>query len=414
MTGESISPGRLPAAFARTAGSLHLAVPRGRGWAGLGEAGLYLLAIADLVASVDWDRHLAVAVSVLAVAVLPLRRRFPVLTQYLGLANVAFGYALVAQLITTFGVARRTTNRLLLIATLGVVAVAQALGMFFGPQANSPGDYSAQRVIFAALIVGAPASTGLLLSAYQRLAEQLAELDLRRQREAELLTRTVLAQERGRLAREMHDVVSHQVGLIAVQAGALRVTATEPAVRESADTIRQLAARTLQELRQTVFALRGAAGAELLPQPGLRDLARLVEDSKTGAVLTRLDDPRERWTDLAERTAYRTVQEGLTNARKHAAGAAVDVTLESLNGILQITVRNGPPPHSATGNVSLPGGGQGLIGLRERAELLGGTLDYGRTRDGGFELTMRLPHKNRQRGGGPAEFDGASAGGAAG
>ena len=257
-----------------------------------------------------------------------------------------------------------------------------------------PGDYSAQRILFAILIVSAPASTGLLLSAYQRLAEQLAELDRRQQRENDLLARTVLAQERGRLAREMHDVVSHQMSLIAVQTGALRMTAADPAVREAADTIRKLAVRTLHELRQTVSALRDAADAELVPQPRLRDLPRLIADSQTGAVLNRRDDESAQWTELTELTAYRTVQEGLTNARKHAEGAAISVDVESGQGILQITVRNGPTARPPLAGVTLPGGRHGLIGLRERAELLGGTLSYGPTPDGGFELAIRLPSQS--------------------
>ncbi len=368
----------------------------GRRQVALVEISLYGLAIADLIASADWDRTAAVAVSVVAVITLPLRHKHPVLTQLLGLANVALGYALVAQLITTFSLARRTTKRFVFIVTLGVVAVAQALGMFVGPQANSPGDYSAQRILFAILIVSAPASTGLLLSAYQRLAEQLTELDRRQQRENDLLARTVLAQERGRLAREMHDVVSHQMSLIAVQTGALRMTATDPAVRDAADTIRKLAVRTLQELRQTVTALRDAADAELVPQPRLRDLPRLIAESQTGAVLNRRDDGHTHWTELTELTAYRTVQEGLTNVRKYAAGAPVSVDVDSNQGILQITVRNGPIAEQPLADVTLPGGGNGLIGLRERAELLGGTLTYGPTAERGFELTIRLPSESRR------------------
>jgi signal transduction histidine kinase len=361
------------------------------------EAGLYVLVVADLLASIDWRRPGPVLATALAVAALPIRRRSPVFAQLLGLANVAIGYALVAQLVTTYNLARRTTRWRVLIGVVAVVALAQTLGMFFGPQASSPGDYSAQRLVFAVLIVGAPVSTGLLRSAYQRLADQLAELDVRRARENDLLTRTVIARERGRLAREMHDVVSHQVSLIAVQTGAMRMTATDPRTRDSADAIRQLAVRTLQELRQTVSVLREGAEAGLVPQPRLGDLARLVADSQTGAVLNRRDDPREHWTDVTERTAYRAVQEGLTNASKHASGAPIAIDVDSADSTLQVTVRNGAPPRTGGDAAHLPGGGYGLIGLRERAELLGGTFTFGPTADGGFLLTMRLPKKAGRR-----------------
>jgi len=354
------------------------------------------LSVADLYLSSVAIRSLPFVLSVLAIVALVLRRRHPIAALTVGLPNVVWGYALLAQLVATFTVAHRVSDRRRVVGMIGLVAVAQVVGMFVLPD-NAPTEYGAQRLVFAVLIVGGPATLGLLLRAYQQLSQQLAELTARRERERDLVTRTVLAQERTRLAREMHDVVSHQVSLIAVQAGALRMTAADQATRATASTLRTLAAKTLTELREMVAVLRDAdhPTSEIAPQPRMSDLPRLVRDSGTGAVLLAdsvldLDLP-----EPTERAVYRTVQEALTNVRKHATGAAVTVELDGDAEGLRIHVRNGPPP-AATGPLlvradSLPGGGHGLIGLRERAELLGGGITHRHTSDGGFELIAKLP-----------------------
>jgi signal transduction histidine kinase len=203
----------------------------------------------------------------------------------------------------------------------------------------------------------------------------------------------VLAQERARLAREMHDVVSHQVSLIAVQAGALRITTHDAAVRETADAIRNLSVQTLDELRQMVAVLRADGGhvPELAPQPRLSDIDRLVHGSGQ-AVRVVLDGVGDRsWPDPIERAAYRTVQEALTNISKHAPGAAATVQIAPWGSGLSVAVRNGPS-RDAPSATDLPGGGHGLIGLRERAELLGGGVSAAATPDGGFLVEALLPN----------------------
>src|SRR5512143_356956 len=181
----------------------------------------------------------------------------------------------------------------------------------------------------------------------------------------------------------MHDVVSHWVSLIALQAGALRVTTRDGAARESASTIRELSVRTLEELRHMVGVLRvnGGPALELVPQPGLADITALVEGSGQDASVDLDGAATGRWPDVVERAAYRTVQEALTNITKHAPGARVTVHVAPWEQGLRVSVRNGPPSGQPTG---LPGGRHGLTGLRERAELLGGTLRAGPTSDGGY------------------------------
>jgi signal transduction histidine kinase len=357
-----------------------------------GETLIIALAAADLAASTP--AHVApIVVSALAVAALALRRRWPLATMLLGIPNIIWGYALVAQLVAIFTLAHRVRDRRLVGSIVGVIAVAQVVGMFLLPGDDAPTEYVAQRVVFGLLIVGGPASLGLLLRAYEQLAGQLDELRARREREHELVAHTVLAQERTRLAREMHDVVSHQVSLIAVQAGALRMTAADARTRETAGTLRTLAAKTLTELREMVAVLRDKdrPETEVTPQPRLTDLPRLVTASGTGAELRAGPVLDREWPAPTERAAYRTVQEALTNVRKHATGALVTVELTADGGAIRVRVRNGCPPDAARRADQLPGGGHGLIGLRERAELLGGTLVHRHMPDGGYEVVAVLP-----------------------
>lgn len=352
-----------------------------------------IIAVATLDLVLSTPAHVAtITLSAIAVAALAVRRRYPLVTMVLTLPNILWGVALVAQLVATFTLARRVPDRRLVAGVIGVVAVAQTIAMFVLPGDSAPTDYVAQNIVFALLIVGGPASLGLLLRANEQLSRQLDELTERREREHELLAHTVRAQERTRLAREMHDVVSHQVSLIAVQAGALRMTATDQHTRQTAGTLRTLAAKTLTELREMVAVLRDGDRPESAsaPQPKLADLPRLVAESYTGAQLCADDVLAREWPAPTERAAYRTVQEALTNVRKHATGAAVTVELVPNNGAIHVRIRNEPPPTPAKSE-PLPGGGHGLIGLRERAELLGGTLSHHHTPDGGYELEAVLP-----------------------
>jgi len=200
----------------------------------------------------------------------------------------------------------------------------------------------------------------------------------------------VLAKERAQLAREMHDVVSHQVSLIAVRAGALQVRSPDPDTKQAAATIRQLSVRTLEELRYMVNVLRasGSRPTELTPQPTLAQLPGLVANSAIDARLE-LGVPAD--ADLpppVQRAIYRTVQEGLTNVRKHAPGSTATVRISQHSRVIRATVVNTPPTRPA---MPLPSANHGLAGLRQRAALLGGTLEASPTPDRGFRLSLALP-----------------------
>ncbi|CAH0326255.1 Signal transduction histidine-protein kinase/phosphatase DegS [Microbacterium sp. Bi128] len=184
------------------------------------------------------------------------------------------------------------------------------------------------------------------------------------------------------------------MSLIAVQAGALQVSSADPDARRGAGIIRSLSVRTLDELRQMVGVLRaeGAPTPGDKPQPTLDDLPRLLSDSDLPADL--VTDVRGELAPPLQRAVYRTVQEGLTNARKHAPGARVRVSVRTTTTAVDVVVHNDAPIAEA---LPLPSGGAGLRGLRERAELLGGRLDAGGEPDGGFRLAVTLPRREPER-----------------
>ncbi|GAA4100314.1 sensor histidine kinase [Streptomyces hundungensis] len=228
---------------------------------------------------------------------------------------------------------------------------------------------------------------GKLLLTRRDLSSRMAELTEAHARQRTLHAETVLSRERAKLAREMHDVVSHQVSLIAVRAGALQVSADAPATREAARTIRTLSATTLDELRHMVTLLRASDShpTGLCPQPTLDRLHLLVSNSGLDVALT--GDIPDDASPAVQRAAYRTIQEALTNIRKHAPGSTATITLRQPGPGLDITVTNTAP------ELALPSSQQGLIGLRERAENLGGTLIHGPTADGGYHIHTHLPHR---------------------
>ncbi|EHR51520.1 signal transduction histidine kinase [Saccharomonospora marina XMU15] len=240
--------------------------------------------------------------------------------------------------------------------------------------------------IYGIIVAGMPIAIGLLIGARTELSARLAELARSRDRERQLHAQAVRAEERARLAREMHDVVSHDITLIAMQAGALASVENNEEVRTTAATIRKLSTHTLEELRALVGVLR--SGANDGPGPDLRDIETLVGGTDVPVRLTVEQVPEELPPEVSA-AAYRTVQECLTNVRKHAPGATAFVTVRGAQDGLCVEVRNAAPSHPGE---ELPsGGGFGLAGLAERARLLGGTFETGRTEDGGFRVSARYP-----------------------
>lgn len=240
--------------------------------------------------------------------------------------------------------------------------------------------------IYGLLVAGMPVALGLLIWARGELAARFADLAASRDRERQLHAQAVRAEERARLAREMHDVVSHDIALVTMQAGALQACAENPDAQQTARTIRQLSNRTLEQLRSMVGVLRAGLDAEG-PHSGIGELDQLVRECGLPVELTVERVPDQLPTQVSA-AVYRTVQECLTNVHKHAPGARASVRIAGEQGALRVQVRN---ERSCEHNPRLPSGGHGLTGLAERARLLGGSLDTAVTDDGGFQVHARYP-----------------------
>ncbi|MEU1387168.1 MULTISPECIES: histidine kinase [unclassified Nonomuraea] len=187
----------------------------------------------------------------------------------------------------------------------------------------------------------------------------------------------------------MHDVVAHRVSLMVLHAGALEVNAPDARTAEAAALIGGVGREALTNLREVLGVLRSPDPVRG-PQPTLADLDRLLDQSRAlGIVVNRHDEGRPRpLPPTAERTAYRVVQEALTNVHKHAGDAETDVYVRYRPAELEVLVRNGS---SAVADGDLPGSGWGLVGLRERVELAGGRLAAGPRDEGGFQVLAGIP-----------------------
>ena len=235
---------------------------------------------------------------------------------------------------------------------------------------------------------------GPLLALYfiarRRLVQALTERAERAERERHLLAEQARAEERARLAGEMHDVVSHRVSLMVLQAGALQMTATDEATRQAAEELRASGCQALDELRDLVGILRTAPEDNQTPAaPGLAALIAESTSVGTPAELIEDGDPALA-SPVIGRTAYRIVREALTNVRKHAPGARVVVRVEYDPAQVRLTVRNTAPAAPST-VLAGTGSGLGIAGLRQRIELVHGTLRAGPAADGGFCVDATLP-----------------------
>lgn len=248
-------------------------------------------------------------------------------------------------------------------------------------------------MIATALLALAPALYGLYTASRRRLIAALAERAERAEREQELRAEQARSEERARLAGEMHDVVTHRVSLMVLQAGALRTRTSDGETREGLEDLRLVGCQALEELRNLVTILRteDRFGSARTAEPTELDLSRLVAESRAAGVAVDLDV--EGGPPLASpvvvRTAYRIVQESLTNVHKHAPGAQVDVRVRHADGWLRVTVVNTAP--TGPYEISFAGEGTGLTGLRQRVEMVDGALRAGPTGDGGFEVAADLP-----------------------
>jgi signal transduction histidine kinase len=271
-------------------------------------------------------------------------------------------------------------------------------------------DPSWQVITIAVLRTALGPILALYFSARYAMVQALKERAERAEREQHLLAEQARADERARLAGEMHDVVTHRVSLMVLQAGALSVTAKDEATRRAAEELRAAGCQALDELRDLVGILRTSPDDEQAPPAG--GLAALVAESTavgTPAELAEEGDPALA-SPLVGRTVYRIVREALTNVRKHAPGAHVLVRISYGDSQVWLTVTNTPAGNgsapagtgpglatngfdlaAAASGLAATGSGLGLAGLRQRVEVVHGTMRAGRTPDGGYRLEATLP-----------------------
>jgi signal transduction histidine kinase len=362
------------------------------------EAGLILIAaaIGGLALASAWPHHqplLGIAQIVAGAAAclsLTASRSRPLAVAVLTTALAAFSpMAVAATILAVVNAALRVRLRTYVLLGAYVIALAVLHAVLYENHAG----------YFTDLIVAVPAvGLGFVARASRSRSEAEEERRLEQARKA----------ERQRIAREMHDVLAHRISMVSVHAGALEYHPDAPPedIAKAAGVIRSSAHAALSELREVINLLRtrtdGDDGDEdnrlQRPQPTLADVPHLVEESRQAGSRVRLTLALEDPDDIPAatgRTIYRIVQEGLTNARKHARGSEVEVEIaRDAAGTVTVTVRTLPrpaDPHGSETTVSPPGSGTGLIGLAERVALAGGRLEHGPTPDGGYAMNVTLP-----------------------
>jgi signal transduction histidine kinase len=290
-------------------------------------------------------------------------------------------------LYVTYTVAVRLDLHLL----VGVWLVTDAgiLWSYFvtGPRGNGLGEANVAIVLTTILI-----AYGYLVGTRRRLQRELVE---GRQREQEQQARSSLLEERARIARELHDIVAHHMSVIAVRAetAPFRIPGLPEAVKDDMAETSAIAREALTEMRRLLGVLRGAdSSAERAPQPGMDRLDGLVAAVRGAglAVDLRVDGVQRPLPSGVELSAYRIMQEALSNMLRHAPGASATVEVHYEPSRLWLRVHNDPPPVGGDRPPPAPPG-QGIVGMRERAAMLGGTLAAGPTQEGGYLVEAVLP-----------------------
>ena len=339
-----------------------------------------------------------VAIPSVALLVLPLfaRRRFPFAAPagyWLVAAAVTFVDGQLIPFVGSLGVVGLATAFLLgnlrdpLKAGAGLVIVLVGIVIVVY---NIPGAQSASDLVFIPLRFVVAWIAGYALRERAEQAEAAEERAAHAERERESTARVAVAEERARIARELHDIVAHAVSVMVLQVGAVRHKLPDALAedREALKGVERAGRTALAEMRRLLAAMRREGDeAELVPQPGLDGLGSLLDEIGRAGLPVELHVdgtpyPLPRGLDLS---AYRIVQEGLTNALRHAHASDAEVTVRYGLDELEIEVRD-----NGRGNGASDGLGHGLIGVRERVKLYGGRMSAGPT-DAGFVLSTRLP-----------------------
>ena len=341
-----------------------------------------------------WLPYLDYVAGVLGCLALWWRRRFP----------LALAVALVLMSTFSLSVSAAALVALLTVAVhrparaTAVVAVGNVLSIMV-IMVLRPGPFPLSWMLVslqAAVVVGL-AGWGMLMRSRRQLIASLRERAAAAEVEARLRAEHSQHEAREALARDMHDVLGHRLSLLSVHAGALTYYrgASAEEIARAAEVVRENAHRALQDLREVIGVLRTPERDR--PLPGVEDVVELIDETRrSGTPVDLRDIPgvttgRHTVPATVGRTLYRLVQEGLTNARKHAPGAPVHVRITGEPGDhLTVEILNNRPPLPPAVVTPAIGAGAGLRGLAERAALVGGRLEHSPTRSGGWRLSMRL------------------------
>ncbi len=358
----------------------------------LGGFALFGAGLESSTATEPWLRELDLLAGLVMCVAVWWRRRWPLGLALAGAVPAAFSdFAGVAVTVAIFTCAvHRPWKDLVPVVGLHWVGVLAYLRV--RPDPTTPLVLS---FLFGTVLLAAVIAWGMYVRARRQLVESLRERAERAESEQAARVAQAREGERSRIAREMHDVLAHRISLVSMHAGALEYRADAPAaeVAAAAGVIRANAHEALEDLRQVIGVLRsGPEESAGRPLPVLADLPALVADARAagGRVEATVEvDDVAAVPAVSGRTAYRVVQEGLTNARKHAPGALVRVAVQGRPGDgLHVTVSN---PRGVAAGTVVPGAGTGLVGLTERAVLAGGRLEHRTDADGTFHLCADLP-----------------------
>jgi signal transduction histidine kinase len=359
-------------------------------------AALAALGVAEMwLADVSGPRWLATTGAVLCAAPLAWRRSRPFAVQLACAAVITAEFLggvdpngpsvpLLVIVLAGYTLGERATAREALLG--GALALAGTWLVVLTRRSIDPTDLG-----FTALVTLAPIVLGRLLGSSRRAAAAAAERAARAEHERE----RAVAAERSRIARELHDVVSHSISVMGIQAGAARrqLPPGHDDVRGALLAVEATGRDALAEMRRLLGVLRGDDGPlGLAPQPGIANLPELVDGVRRAGqpVELRLDVDGAPLAPGVELAAYRVVQEALTNVRKHAADAPAIVTVRRSERALELEVRDEGPGAGAAG-----GDGFGLVGMRERVALYGGELEVASPAGGGHVVRARLPLEAR-------------------
>lgn len=352
---------------------------------------LAVMSLLILSASLAWRTALPMVPVVTAALFVPAQAAA-------GVPDNAALTTLIVIMLTAYSAGAHLAPRLAALAA-GLLVAAGVISVLLGHRALL------SNVIFVALVVLAPWGAGLAMRTrlrYSAMLEEQAHLLHERaawlEQRAEQAAAAAVAQERARIARELHDVISHSLTVIGLQAGGVR-RLLQPGQEKERDAlllVEQTGRQAQEDMRHLVSLMRvNGDGHALTPQPGLRRLAALLADSRAAGLTVdcSVTGDAAALPPGVDLTAYRIAQEALTNVRKHSDGTHVTVRVDCTPGMVRIEIAdNGQAPGPDPGGTARAPG-HGLVGMRERTAMYGGTLDAGPLPEGGFLVAATLPYR---------------------